>query len=271
MAHKTHAAVVVLAMLVVLVAAGCPHTPKAPPPEVTPVVNSLATPPSGVPPTVVTPSQPTGEMAKLVAAYNQVTSYHVVISTGGKVNMKADVKATDGKPVAFLVATGKGNILIQPAEQTVYLLDAKAKTAKKIGMTATTQGYTGKLPDPMVLSGKGPQIKSDAKLKDVDCWLLTWTGADGVAVSMWFSKKTGLPLQRQSGKTVTTYAYSGINKVPQGNFSVPKGYAEKAMTTTAPGTTATVPSGAATGAPKVKKNKTIPPPPGLTPAGPGGQ
>jgi hypothetical protein len=209
-------------------------------------------------------------MAKLVDAYDQVTSYHVVIATGGTVNMKADVKATAGKPVALLVYTGKGNMLIQPAEQTVYLLDAKAKTAKKISLTPTSEGYAGKLPDPLAINGKNPK-PSDDKLKGTDCWLLKWTGADGVEVSMWFSKKTGLPLQREAGKTVTTYTYNSINKVPNGNFSLPKGYTQKEMTSGVTpmggGGSAIAPS---TGPAKAKKNKTaIPPPPGLTPAGPG--
>jgi hypothetical protein len=252
-----------------LVAAGCPRTPPSPAPPVTPMVNSLGAAPSGIPPTTVNPTMPTGEMGDIVAAHNKVTSYHVVVATGSKVSMKADVKAADGKPVALLV---KGNMLIQPAEQTVYLLDAKAKTAKKIAYTKTAEGFAGKLIDPMVLAAKSPQV-TDTKLGKLDCWLLVWTGSDGAQVSVWVGKQNGLPLQRQSGKSTTTYTYSNINKVPESAFTVPKGYANKEMTTgvpggpgPAPGTTMTPPAKPN----KSKASKAAANPsgaPGLTPAG----
>jgi hypothetical protein len=85
---------------------------------------------------------------------------------------------------------------------------------------------------------------------------------------MWIGKQYGLPVQRKSGATVTTYVYSSINKVPESAFRVPPGYTPKDMTAAGPGPG--IPPASPAKAKKGKARLTQPATasPGLTPAGP---
>lgn len=246
----------ILAGLLAL-AAGCPRTPPPTPPAVIPGTAPSGAPSApgtepGVPPTTVTPTVPTGEMGKIVTAYNKVTSYEVTTTVGGKPGLKADVKLDQGKIAAMRVKAAQGYALVLPSEQTMYLLDTKAKTAAKLSFGKKAQGYVGKLPSPMALATKQPTI-TDSKLGTVDCWLLEWTGAKGEKVQMWMDKQWGLPQKSQHGAVVTKYSYANVNKVPESVFAVPQGYKVKEMEVGAPG------AGAA---------PSLPPPPAAHP-GPG--
>ncbi len=172
-------------------------------------------------------------MGEIVTAHNKVTSYQVTTAVGGKPGLKADVKLDRGKVAAMRVKVAQGYALVLPGEQSMYLLDTKAKTAAKLSFGKKAQGYMGKLPSPMALVTKQPRITA-SRLGTVDCWLLEWTGAKGEKVQMWMDKQFGLPQKSQHGTLITKFTYANINKVPESTFAVPQGYKVKEMEVGAP-------------------------------------